>query len=66
MKFIKRKATTAKSKHATKDFAAVTRVIVNDVVAVATMEELILNWDQTSIHLVSASTLSWTKKVPNQ
>ena len=58
MKFVKRKATTAKSKHAPKDFAAVKRVFLNDVIAVATMEdvppELVLNWDQTGIHLVPA------------
>ena len=61
-KFVKRKATTAKSKHAPKDFAAVKRVFLDDVIAVATMEdvppELVLNWDQTGIHLVPAST--WT------
>ena len=62
MKFVRRKATTAKSKHTPEDFAAVKQAFLNDVLAVATMEdvppELVLNWDQTGIHLVPAST--WT------
>ena len=59
---MRRKATTAKSKHTPKDFAATKQAFLDDVVAVATMEdvppELVLNWDQTGIHLVPAST--WT------
>ena len=47
MKFVKRKATTAKSKHAPKDFTAVKRVFLGNV-AVPTMEdvppELVVNW----------------------
>lgn len=62
MKFVKRKATTAKSKYTPKDFEAVKQAFLDDVVAVVTMEdippELVLNWDQTGIHLVPAST--WT------
>jgi hypothetical protein len=62
MKFVKRKATTAKSKHTPEDFAAVKQAFLDDVEAVVTMEdippELVLNWDQTGIHLVPAST--WT------
>lgn len=62
MKFVKRKATTAKSKLAVENFEAVKDDFLDDVVAVASMEdippELILNWDQTGIHLVPAST--WT------
>ena len=62
MKFVRRKATTAKSKYAPEDFAALKRDFLNDVAAVVTMEdvppELVLNWDQTGIHLVPAST--WT------
>ena len=62
MKFGRRKATTAKSKHTLEDFAAVKQAFLDDVAAVATMEdvppEVVLNWDQTGIHLVPAST--WT------
>ncbi len=62
MKFVRRKATTAKSKHTPADFAAVKKAFLDDVVAVVTMDdippELVLNWDQTRIHLVPAST--WT------
>ncbi len=62
MKFVRRKATTAKSKHTPEDFAAVKKAFLDDVVAVVTMDdippELVLNWDQTGIHLVPAST--WT------
>lgn len=58
MKFVRRKATTAKSKYAPDDFAAVKRVFLDDVVAVTTMEdvppELVLNWDQTGIHFGSS------------
>ena len=52
MNFVRRKAMTPKSKYKPADFAAVKD---NDVVSIATMEEippeLILNWDQTGIHL---------------
>lgn len=62
MNFVRRKATTAKSRHTPTDFAAVKEAFLNDVVAVVTMDdippELILNWDQTGIHLVPAS--MWT------
>ena len=62
MNFVKRKATTAKSKQTPTDFAAAKAAFLNDVVAVVTMDdippELVLNWDQTGIHLVPAST--WT------
>ena len=47
MNFVRRKATTAKSKHTPKDFAATKQAFLDDVVAVATMEdvppELVLN-----------------------
>lgn len=63
MKFVKRKVTTAKSKHVPEDLAAVKKAFLDDVVVVTTMEdiplELVLNWDQTGIHSVSAST--WTR-----
>ena len=62
MKFVKRKATTAKTKHTPADFAAAKEAFLDDVVGVVLMDdilpELILNWDQTGIHLVPAST--WT------
>ena len=61
MKFVRRKATTSKSKHTPANFEQL-KGFLNDVVSVVTMEEippqLILNWDQTGIHLVPAS--SWT------
>ena len=67
---MRRKATTAKSKHTPEDFAAVKQAFLDDVLAVATMEdvppELVLNWDQTGIHLVPASTCGrWIKKGRN-
>ena len=62
MNFVRRKATTSKSKYKPADFAAVKEQFLNDVVSIVTMEEippeLILNWDQTSIHLVPVS--PWT------
>ena len=60
--FVKRKASTAKSKHAPEDFARLKKAFLDEVVAVVEMEnippELILNWDQTGINLVPAS--AWT------
>ena len=48
MNFVKRKATTAKSKHAPEDFARLKQVFLDEVVGVVEMEEvppeLILNW----------------------
>ena len=62
MKFVQRKATTAKSKASEANFAEQKKVFLNDVVATVTMEEipaeLILNWDQTGIKVVPSST--WT------
>ena len=56
MKFVQRKVTTAKSKHAPVDFAALTKAFLADMVATVTMEEipaeLIVNWDQTGIKIV--------------
>ena len=63
MKFVRRMATTSK---APEDFAALKRDFLNDVAAVVTMEdvppELVLNWDQTGIHLVSVSTWMMDKE----
>ena len=62
MKFVQRKATTAKSKHSVENFASVKRIFLDDLVDTVTMEEippeLILNWDQTGIHMVPSS--CWT------
>ena len=62
MKFVQRKGTTAKSKYTVANFAEVKKSFLNDVVTTVTFEEippqLILNWDQTGIHVVPSST--WT------
>ena len=62
MNFVRRKATTSNSKHKPADYARLKEAFLNDVVSVVTMEEipgeLMLNWDQTGIHLVPAS--AWT------
>ena len=62
MKFVKRKATTSKSKHSTADFARLKQQFLTDVVTTVELEEipaeLILNWDQTGIKIVPSST--WT------
>ena len=61
MKFVQRKATTSKSKHTVADFTQLKKVFLADVAAIVTMEEippeLVLNWDQTGIKLVSCSSL---------
>ncbi len=62
MKFVKRKATTAKSKHTVEDFATLKRSFLDDLTSIVTMEdvppELVLNWDQTGIKIVPSS--CWT------
>ena len=59
MEFVRRKATTSKSRPAPTEFAKVKEAFLDDVVCNVTMEEippeLTLNWDQTGIHLVPAS-----------
>ena len=59
MKFVKRKATTAKSKFSNANFAEVKKEFLNDLAAVVELEEippqLVLNWDQTGIKLVPVS-----------
>ena len=51
MGFVKRKATTAKSKHCMEKFSKLKQSFLNDVKATVEMEEIpskvILNWDQT-------------------
>ena len=70
MKFVQRKATTAKSKHAPMDFAQLKKSFLADVVATVTMEEipaeLILNWDQTGIKIVPSSTWTMERKGANR
>ena len=62
MKFVQRKATTAKSRESKANFAELKKTFLADIVATITMEEippeLILNWDQTGIKIVPFST--WT------
>lgn len=62
MNFVRRKATTSKSKHTPQNFSELKETFLNDIAAVVGMEEiipeLVLNWDQTGIHLVPAS--AWT------
>ena len=62
MKFVKRKATTAKSKYTVEKFAEVKESFLNDVNATVDFEEippeLILNWDQTGIRILPSS--AWT------
>ena len=62
MKFVQRKATTAKGKHTITNFSELKKSFLEDVVTTVTMEEipaeLIMNWDQTGIKLVPSS--SWT------
>ena len=62
MKFVQRKATTAKSKETDTNFAELKKSFLTDVKATVTMEEippdLILNWNQTGIKIVPCST--WT------
>ena len=56
MKFVKRKATTAKSKYTISDFEQVKKSFLNDVVAMEEIPpELVLNWDQTGIKIVPCS-----------
>ena len=62
MDFVKRKASTAKSKYNVSDFDKVKQEFLDEVVSTVMMEEipphLILNWDQTGIKIVPSS--SWT------
>lgn len=67
MKFSRRKATTSKSKISPREFAKIKATFLNEIVTIVTMEdippELVLNWDQTGIHLVHGR---WTKLVLNE
>ena len=66
MNYVQRKATKSKSKHTPQNFAQLKETFLNDMVAVVGMEEitpeLVLNWDQTGIHLVPASAWTMDKK----
>ena len=62
MQFVKRKATTSKSKYRPPDFEEMKKAFLEEVSTTVTMEdipsELIFNWDQTGIHLIPVS--PWT------
>ena len=62
MKFVQRKVTTTKNKFSVANFAELKEEFLDDVVSTVEMEgippELVLNWDQTGIKIVPAS--SWT------
>ena len=62
MEFVRRKASTAKSKFTVSNFEGLKRTFLDEVVATVVMEEipphLILNWDQTGLKIVPSS--SWT------
>ena len=62
MKFVQRKANSAQSKYAVSNFLEVKKTFLDEVFATVEMEviplDLILNWDQTGIKFVPAS--SWT------
>ena len=59
VKFVTRKASTAKSKVTVSNFDELKQAFLNEVVSTVTMEEipphLILNWDQTGIRIVLSS-----------
>ena len=62
MKFVKRKATTKKSKMTVSNFDELKDNFLMDIKAIATMEEvpndMILNWDQIAIKYIPVS--NWT------
>ena len=62
MKFVQRKATTAKSKEVIADFNELRKSFLAAVVATVSMEDippkLVLNWDQTGLKIIPSST--WT------
>ncbi len=64
MKFVKRKATTAKSKHTSSQFS------IRDLKDIVTMEEipieLVLNWDQTGLNIVPSSCWTMDRQGVNQ
>ena len=62
MKFVQRRMTTAKSKYSSADLTGLKKIFLEEVVAVATMEEvppeLVLNCDQTGLRIIPSPT--WT------
>ena len=66
MNFVQRKCTTSKSKHTVAHFAQLRKSFLDEVVQIVTMEEvpaeLILNWDQTGIHIVPSATWTMDKR----
>ena len=67
MKFVQRKAITARSKHTIANFNELKESFLTDVVTTVTMEEippdLILNWDQTGIKIVHGP---WNDRVQSE
>lgn len=66
MKFVMRKATTSKSKYSDVNLSALKKSFLEDVVTTVQMEEippeLIMNWDQTGIKLVPASSYTMEQR----
>ena len=66
MKFVKRKVTTAKSKHSKVDLVELKRQFLEDVVTTVKMDEIpvqmILDWDQTAVKIVPSSTWTMERK----
>jgi hypothetical protein len=62
MNFVQRKITTAKSKQSSAEFSSLKKSFLDDVTTTVIMEsvppELVLNWDQTGVQVLPAST--WT------
>ena len=59
MGFVQRKVTTSKGKYSLQNFAIVKRKFLDETVEQEKIPpDLIINWDQTGIRLVSPS--SWT------
>ena len=62
MKYVKRRATTSKSKSVIEDFDTVKKEFLQQVMAMVTTEEispeLLMNWDQTGLNITPSS--SWT------
>ena len=66
MKFVKRKATTAKSKLTVENFAQVKTDFLEKLIAIVEMEkippELVLNWNRTGTKLVPLSNHTMEKE----
>ena len=66
MSFVKRRGSTAKSKHSITDFAELKQLFLNDVVTTVTMEdippELIMNWDRQGSNWSHQPIGPWSRK----